>query len=130
MNFKGLITITRNSNDEVNIRLKDSASRTEFVDVSLSLRDYALLLTGLSHVEVAGEVRGLDKVGKTRVTERRSITCPIESHDKKALTQWLIDNCQEDGWQLDSYLGSQGSVVYKDGVTVLNYSVTKYVEED
>ena len=38
-NFKGNISITRNSNNMINIRLRDKASRTEFVDVQMTLED-------------------------------------------------------------------------------------------
>lgn len=128
-NFKGSVTISRNSNDEVNLRIHDSASGIEFVDIQLTLENYAMLITGLSRVEATGEVRGLDKVGKTRIIEKRSVVCPLGGYDKKVFQQWLIDNCQESGWELDSYLGSQSSMAVNDkGERVLNYSVTKYVE--
>lgn len=127
-NFKGSVTISRNSNDEVNLRIHDGASGIEFVDIQLTLENYAMLITGLSRVEATGEVRGLDKVGKTRVIEKRSVVCPIGGYDKKVFQQWMIDNCQEEGWELDSYLGSQSSMALNDkGERVLNYSVTKYV---
>lgn len=129
--FKGSVTISRNSSDEVNIRIHDSASGLEFVDIQMTLENYAMLITGLSRVEAIGEVRGLDKVGKRRVNEQRSVVCPIGGYDKKVFQQWLIDNCQEEGWELDSYLGSQNSLGLNDkGERVLNYSVRKYVEDD
>lgn len=128
--FKGAVTISRNSNDEVNLRIHDAASGIEFIDIQLTLENYAMLITGLSRVEATGEVRGLDKVGKTRIIEQRSVVCPLGGYDRKVFQQWLIDNCQEEGWELDSYLGSQTSMHLNDkGERVLNYSVTKYVED-
>jgi hypothetical protein len=130
-NFKGSVSISRNSNDQVNIRIHDSASGTEFVDIQMTLENYALLITGLSRVEATGDVRGLDRVGKHRVIEQRSVVCPlVDVWDKKVFRQWLIENCQEEGWELNSYLDSQTSVSNnKDGTKTLNYSVVKYVED-
>lgn len=128
-NFKGSVSISRNSNDQVNIRIHDSASGTEFVDIQMTLENYALLITGLSRVEATGDVRGLDKVGKQKIIEQRSVVCPLEGWDKKIFRQWLIENCQEEGWELNSRLDSQTSVNNnKDGSKTLNYSVVKYVE--
>ncbi len=129
-NFNGAVSISRDSRDNVNIRIHDNASGIEFVDIQMTLENYAMLITGLSRVDATGEVRGLDKVGKQRITEARSTVCPIKGYDKKVFQQWLIDNCQEEGWELNSYLGSQSSMgLDKDGERVLNYSVTKYVED-
>jgi hypothetical protein len=129
-NFKGSVSISRNSNDQVNIRIHDSASGAEFVDIQITLENYALLITGLSRVEATGDVRGLDKVGKQKVIEQRSVVCPLDGWDKKVFRHWLIENCQEEGWELNSYLDSQTSVSNnKDGTKTLNYSVVRYVED-
>lgn len=129
MKFKGGVSISRNSNDEVNIRVYDGASRVEFVDISMTLENYALLITGMSRVEAVGEVRGLEYVGKEKFTENRSVECPLDTYDKAKLQQWLVDNCQEDGWELNTYLGSQGSIGRKGGVRTLNYSVYRYEDK-
>lgn len=39
-------------------------------------------------------------------------------------------NAREEGWVLSTYLGSQNSVKWVDGKTILNYSVTKYVNPE
>lgn len=131
MKIKGSVSISRNSRDEVNIRIHDAASGTEFVDVSLSLENYALLITGLSRVDCQGEVRGFDKVGKNKIHETRSVVCPVGGYDKKVFQEWLVDNCQEAGWELNTYLGSQNSLTTNElGERVLNYSVVKYVEDE
>jgi hypothetical protein len=92
----------------------------------MTLESFASAITGLSFVEAPAEVRRLDVVGKKKISERRSVICPISTYDKEILKVWLIENCKEDGWELDAYLGSQNSVGYvKDG-TKLNYSVFRY----
>lgn len=132
MKFEGNISITRDSHNNVNIRLRDKKSCTEFVDVHMSLEAYAMLITGLAEVDVTGEVRGLETVGKKKIQERRSYvpTGSTYTYDKKALKQHIEDHLQEEGWIISASLSSQNSVVYdgKGGVTV-NYDVYKYVEE-
>lgn len=131
MKFNGTISISRNSNDLINIRIKDDPSRTEFIDVEMSMEDFAHAITGLSGVAVEGEVRGLDRIGKERVRESRSVLQPKElTHKPREKTvEWLKANCQEEGWILDTHLGSQGSLK-SDGIgnTTINYSVYKYVD--
>lgn len=99
------------------------------MNVNMALADFALALTGFSEVEAAAEVSGLNNVGKVRVTESRSVVYTGGSdYDKNAQQKWLIENCQEEGWILDAYLGRQGSVTRQGDTTTLNYSVTKFVD--
>ena len=130
-NFKGNISIARSSNNMINIRLRDKASRTEFVDVQMTLEDFASAVTGLSEVGVVGTVRGLEKVGKVRVLESRQTVYPGNSYDDRAKQEsYIVENCQEEGWELLPALRSQGSIQKgTTGETLLNYSVVKYVEQ-
>lgn len=121
------LTISRRSNDKIVVSITDELSRTKFVEVEVSPHDFAMAVTGLSEVPASGDVRGLANVGKKKVYEKRSVVCPIETYDKKVLVKWLEENGQEDGWSLDSYLGSQSSVVHEDSGNILNYGVYKYV---
>ena len=125
--MKAQVTISRRNNNKVYISIEDANSHIEFVEVELTLTDYAMIITGLS--SVGGEVtyRGLDCVGKTRVTEPRRVKSGVYGCGKEEHRKWLEENCQEEGWKLNSYLGSQRSLSYEDGETVLNYSVYKYV---
>ena len=129
MNITAGVTISRNSSDEIHIIIRDNRSGISFVNVNMALADFALALTGLSQVEAAAEVSGLNNVGKVRVTENRSVVYTGGSdYDKNAQQKWLIENCQEEGWILNAYLGRQGSVTYQGDTTTLNYSVTKFVD--
>jgi hypothetical protein len=94
----------------------------------MSPHDFATAVTGLSGIKVDAEVRGLDVVGKKKVVESRSALCPLNSYDKSTLQAWLLDNCQEEGWTIDPYLGSQSSLSYHTEGVTLNYRVYKYVE--
>lgn len=122
------VSIGRNSRDEVHIRIEDRASSVEFVDVSMSYEEFAKALTGLSMVDATAEVRSLEVVGKTRIHETRKTLCPLDTYNKADLVDWLNKNCQEEGWTLQTYLGSQTSVKRTEAGTELNYSVIKYVD--
>lgn len=127
--MKAKVTISRGSDDKVRISFEDAASHIEFATVSLSPEAFGHAVTGLSMQEGELEVRGLEFVGRRRITERRQIVCPIKSYDKSVLTAWLNENAQEEGWLLSTYLGSQSSVSHVEGGTLLRYSVTKYVSD-
>lgn len=130
MKINTKISISRDSKDIIHIRVQDASSCNDFIDVNISLENFTYAITGLSEVECSSEVKKLDTIGKYRVVEKRSIVCPLDTYDKNIFSQWLTDNCQEHGWELNTYLGSQNSVVYKNNSYILNYSVVKYVEED
>lgn len=126
--LKARVSITRSSLGRVHLRIKDVASGVEFAIVSMTVENFGNAVTGFACQEGDLEVRGLQWVGKTCVTEPRSIECPLDTHSRERLAQWLQANAQEDGWLLSTYLGSQSSIVRKNGVTTLNYHVTKYVD--
>ena len=131
--MKAEVTISRasgNDGDNIRIKIQDHNSRIEFVEVALSLEAFAAAITGQAYQEADLKVRGLANVGKFRVTEKRRATYPIRSYDKPTLQAWLHSNCQEDGWLINDHLGSQSSIAWDGDKTVLNYSVTKFVEQE
>lgn len=129
--IKVKVSISRRSNDKIYINVVDEASGIQFLDSAFEPYDFAQMITGLARVEGIAEVRGLEHVGKTKISERRSTVCLIGGYDRKELTAWLAENCQEEGWILDTYLGSHSSIGRNAaGETILNYSVYKYVEPE
>lgn len=96
----------------------------------MSVETYGYAITGLSEQPGELEVRGLQWVGKTRVSEPRKIECPLDSHDRETLENWLKEHAKEEGWIVSTYLGSQKSIERVKGKTTLHYSVTKYIEPD
>lgn len=128
MKITASLSIGRRSDGLIIFSAKDDASLSEFFVAEMTPNNFAMMITGLSFVETPCEVRGLDIVGKTKIRESRTVVCPLKSYDRKALEQWLIDNCQEDGWLLDKYLGSQTSTFSTEGGTGLNYAVYRYQE--
>jgi len=126
MNISARLGISRRSDDKICISISDDTSGIEFVLAEVDPYDFAQLITGLHGVKAPCRVKGLDNVGKTKIRERRTTICPDKSYDRKFLEQWLKDNRQEDGWVLDSSLGSQNSTFSSDGGTGLNYAVYRY----
>lgn len=130
--LQGNITISRGSNDVIRIEIEDKASGIRFVNVKITPEQLGLLVTGRSFIPCEMEVRSLQYLGKTYVSERRSLTVPqttFKSYffDKNELSAYLVENAQEDSWLINPYLGSQASISYHDGNVTLNYSVFKYV---
>lgn len=124
--MKARVSINRSSDDKVRISFRDEASGIEFAEVAMTIEAFGNAITGLSAQSAALEVRGLQWVGKQRVTEERTIECPLDTYNRDELSAWLRDNAQEDGWLVNTYLGSQGSISRQGSKTVLRYSVTKY----
>lgn len=125
------VTISRASDNNIYIRIKDETSRTDFVEVKFDYESFAKVITGLAYTNAIAEIRGLENVGKQFIRENRSVDCPLSSYGGKGiLEKWLLDNCQESGWTIDTYLRSQNSIVHKAGYEgcVLNYSVYRYEE--
>jgi len=126
--MKAKVTISRASDDRVRIRIRDEVSGIDFAEVSLTVEAYGYAVTGLSEQPGELEVRGLQWIGKKRITEPRQIVCPLDTYNRDALEAWLQENGKEDGWLVSTYLGSQRSVSRVPEGTLLNYSVTRYVD--
>ena len=113
---------SRHDGDMIRVALYDEDSRIRFVEFEVSPENMMLALTGLSSLKVDKcEVGDFEKVGLVRVSEPRRYKLTKEERDaitlksaysRGAYEQWLIENKQEEGWYVDSYLGSQGSIGY------------------
>ena len=123
----GKITIFRTSRidaDLVRIEVLDQSGAS--VQVTLSLAAYAEALLGLARVPCETEVSKLDKRGKTRTIEQRQVIAP-NMQSTKDYAIWLEQNAQEEGYELDTHLGSQNSVSrLNDDEVLLRYKVVKY----
>lgn len=124
------VTISRVTGDEVRIRIsiRDNASRQEFVEVYLNPADFAMAVTGLAMVDAKGSVCGLDHVG--RFKETKSATLKAPSYNREEATAYVEAHGGEEGWFVDSYLGSRGSLVVKTDGTYAHYSLYRYVDKD
>ena len=126
--MKASVSISRSSDNNVRIRIRDEASRVEFAVITLTVEAFGYAVTGLSEQLGDLEVRGLEFIGRKKVIEKRQIVCPIGTYKKEELSAWLRENAKEDGWIINDYLWSQDSVSRGSGGTLLRYNVIKYVD--
>lgn len=129
---QGKISIYRSTHNggKIVLEIKDESSRSIFLNAEMGFEDFAKCVTGLSEVSVLFSLHNAENVGKRKIVEDRQVVYFGQHTDKETMSQWLKDNCQEDGWILDTYLGSKKSVEVVDGgVILLNYRVYKYVSE-
>lgn len=123
------VHIGRDNHNVFHIEVRDELSGLRIVRVNMTPEQFAMAITGVYQSGYKTEIDNrLHLVGKKKVRENRTAVTPFTSFDSDVLTDWLIENCQEEGWILDTYLGSQGSKFTVDGVTNLRYSVYKFVE--
>jgi hypothetical protein len=144
--LEGRITISRPSSSDsrppfVRIGIKDQSSRVQFLEVEVDMAEFSLALTGLSEQPCVLKTRQLDKVGKQKEVERVTFTLSQEYLTKYNLAQYDRDRLQahlhtdpegrfqKEGWELSTYLGSQGSVTpnHPDGIRI-NTNRTRYIE--
>lgn len=129
MKINAHMTISRRSDNMICVTVQCTDSRVQFLELEFTPHDFSMMLTGMSCMDAtAAEVRGLENVGKTRITEPRSVVCPLEVYDRKELSKWLEQNCEEEGYMLSTYLGSKNSVVHEPKGQRLNYSVSRFVD--
>lgn len=126
VNIEASRCMSNAQDDFVELRLECNTSHIHFAVVRLSMSEFGNLVTGAGVRRKEIEVCGLEHVGKKYIHSNREIFCPIKGYDKEPLRQWLRDNAKEDGWYLDTYLGSQGSTRSVDGGQILKYSVYRY----
>lgn len=127
MKINAHMTISRRSDNMVCVTVQCTDSRVQFLELEFTPHDFGMMLTGLSCMDATvAEVHGLENVGKKRVTEQRSVICPLEDYDRKVLGKWLEQNCEEEGYTLSTYLGSQNSVMREENGQRLNYSVSRF----
>lgn len=132
--LKGEMTFSRvmcnMEDDYMEITLSDSISGIEFVSVRLSMEQYGKLISGQSYQKVDYELRGAGNIGKVKESEPAQIALPhdLYHYNKKPVQDWLEANCQREGWYMDTYLGSQGSVVRSGNTDYANIRYYRYVE--
>lgn len=145
--LQGEISISKPSNsngeDYISIRLIDRQSRTEFLKIEADPKELMLALTGLAAQDVKFQLRFPERVGKVRDSVRLKKTVKLNelaalgysgsAFDRAELFKYLREHCQEEGWFVDTYLGSQGSVghteVDGDKAVTLHYSKVRFVEQ-
>ena len=136
MNFEGRITIGRTTSnhgpDTIRVTIEDKDAAVQFAEATLTLEQYALLITGLACVPCEVEAGGLEHVGKKmehRVHEFPLLTEPSYRDNEAAVKRRAVETCPE-GWVPDLYFGVQGSYFVKDGKPWARCTIRRWVEKD
>lgn len=124
---RGNVTISRTNHDEICIVIKSNDSGVNsFVEARLTPEQYGMLVTGLGNVHCDLDFRNLDVFGKKKITEKREVIAPDMGYDRNLYANWLTENCQEEGWIINSSLNSHSSVSHCDTGVRLVYSVYRF----
>lgn len=129
-NLNLALTITRLSTGRIRLSIKDPVSCITFLKMELLPEDFMNCLTGLAYQPGIGVVYGTEFLGKTKQIEERTIEMPLQNTDfwsSKEYSIWLKNNYKEEGWFIDTYLGSKNSIEYKEGKQFLNFTVYRYI---
>lgn len=132
---------TNKGEDYLHLTLEDDISGIQFADIEMSFEDFGRMLTGSGTV-VRGEFMGLESIGKVREYEKATVVISTDEYLKivggvpyadqqKVLGKWLEQNHSREGWQVNTYLGSRGSIEhdYQDKQYKLNFGYTRYVDK-
>lgn len=97
------IDISRCSSNEredfITVRLTDRGSSISFVEVEVSMADFAAAVTGHGAIPCTGEVRGLQLVGTTH--EAKTVVVPGLTHETWKVRAQLVAEYEVDGWKAD-----------------------------
>jgi|GEM_PF-1844841 len=120
---------------EIKISFSDDNSSIEFASARMSLVKFAECITGLSHCEGIGEVRGLDKVGKKMEHDEIIFEMPDHTYENKKMIAKEAGNkalkeqrTRDSGWVISDSFNSQGSFFRKDNKEYARASIRRWVE--
>lgn len=126
--LRGNITISRidnwKDNPVVQIRIQDALSRSTFVEAIVTMEDFAMAVTGMSHQSIEFEVDGLDKVGKLK--EMMPLEFPLHGDSPE---NGAVLFCPE-GWQPVLYFRSQDSKFTRDGEQWARTTAERWVDAE
>ena len=126
----GKITISRRNygcgKKVISIEVKDTSSRIRFLDIELSLEDFAECLMGLSEIDCSIKTRGLEHIGKTMETDTINFKMPSVVHDKN-IAYKIAESKAPNGWIASSYFGSKDSFYTVDNELWAKAKLTRYV---
>ena len=132
MKINAKITLLINQ-DGLHLTMDDDDAVICFLDVRLTPQQTVEALSRLAHVPCECEVRGLNLVGKKRLSQKLSFEFAAGhsygEERQKLATSKAKEVCPE-GWKPDTYFGSQNSFSYNHdtGVTTAHTTAYKWVD--
>lgn len=119
------VGISRNNRDKVNLQIRDEYSGDRVLEVSMTLEQYALVVTGLHGVSVEGVFYDDAHIAQER--ESQTVTCEkCGSFDKDIQSALVLEHFKQNyepyGWILQS--DGTGSQQHGD---LHKYNIKRYV---
>jgi hypothetical protein len=128
MKTNGKLTISRveysHGEPTIEIRLHDSDSVTG-VTAKLSLKDYALAISGLARVDCDIEAEYPERFGLKR--ESMDLEFPCENRDYACAEAYQASS---EGWEPSCYFGSQSSFFQRDGKQWARTTAYRWLKKD
>lgn len=122
--------VTFNSQHSVfKIELFDALSRVIFCKIELTPEDFVTALSGLAHVNCAGEVFNLDKIGKKKIHESFVFEMKETIYEEKInKAEELAKKLCPEGWEPVLHFNSQNSFFQKDGKRYARTTIRRWVD--
>ena len=108
--IKAAITICRSygsGEDEIRISIEDNDSLVQFIEIRMTPEQFGNAITGLSHIKVDAEVRGLHLVGKKRERREEFVVVDLPTYSKEDMEPIILEAAtplETDGWKASAYL--------------------------
>lgn len=135
MEHKAKISISRptwsDGRKAIVISVEDDDAGIQFLELEMSLEDFAECVTGLHGCDANMKFRGLENVGKKQerdTIEFKMPDCSYKEQEKIAYEQAKLNT--PEGWIASSYFGSEGSFFTKDGENWARTSIHRWVEKE
>lgn len=135
--LQGKLSISKDSQGQVTVRIADQASGITFVTAALTGEEFANALFGLARTSVTLTVEGLDHVGHVKETEAvelkvlsRKIHASSSSVSTKECELYLVEHYQRPGWFLNPSLNSKGSLTVSGKYVVMRVTYYRYLKEE
>jgi len=134
--IQGKITISRiQSNQEsylpIKITIDDVNAVTQFLEIEMSLENFAECLTGLAARPCEFKVRGLENIGKKREMADFTIELPegtINGRKSKEIAAERAEKLCPDGWTVSTYFNSQNSFFKENGKEYARTHILRWVD--
>lgn len=134
--MKGKISITRSMSNTDNstpitIEVEDCDSGANFLEIHMTLEDFAKAITGHGYIDCELKTRGLDHVGK--VAERSEIVFEIGDYPFETEKQMVYEDallaCPA-GWIVVNYFGSRDSIWWEGKKRFARAKIMRWLDRD
>jgi hypothetical protein len=125
--LQGKLTICKSSNGTVLLRIEDSNSLIQFLEIEIPLADFSEALFGLAYRPCSYSIIGTDVLGKQRYQEDYIFEINTFRNIEQAKLTAITLSQQDPIWNYSSYFGSQDSFFSKDGKYYAKTTRYKYI---